>query len=186
MGDKIAKLLIIVGLTLTLGSLSLKIYSKSMENRAIKNFENKISNEKSSEPIKNPKLGDEIAIIKIPSIKLNTAVVHGIENKYLKHYVCHFETSAMPGQNGNFSLAGHSSYMYNEVFNELYKVKVDDKIIIKTFNDDFIYKITNIFETDSKDLSVLEQNMDKKEITLVTCTNDGKDRLIVKGELTTK
>lgn len=186
MRDKLTKVLIIVGLALIVGSLSLKIYSKSMENEAIKNFENKISSKRSSESIKNPKLGDEIAIIKIPSIKLNTAVVHGIENKYLKHYVCHFETSAMPGQKGNFSLAGHSSYMYNEVFNELYKVKVDDKIVIKTVNDEFTYKITKVFETDSKDLSVLEQNMDKKEITLVTCTDDGKNRLIVKGELITK
>ena len=69
----------------------------------------------------------------------------------------------MPGDKGNFSLAGHSSYLYNEVFNDLYKVKLNDKIIIKTVNDEFTYKITDIFETDPKDVSVLEQNMDKKE-----------------------
>lgn len=136
------------------GSLYLKTYSKIMENKAIKNFENKASSESMSEPIKNPKLGDEISIIKIPSIKLNTVVVHGIEDKYLNHYVCHFETNIMPGDKGNFSLAGHSSYLYNEVFNDLYKVKLNDKIIIKTVNDEFTYKITDIFETDPKDVSV--------------------------------
>ena len=85
----------------------------------------------------NVKAGDEIAIINIPSIKLNTVVVESIEKQYLNHYVCHFENTAMPGEYGNFSLAGHSSYRYNEVFNELHKISLDDEIIIKTLNNEF-------------------------------------------------
>ena len=49
----------------------------------------------------------------------------------------------MPGEYGNFALAGHSStYYYNQVFNEVHKVEVGDKIKITTVNDEFVYTIT--------------------------------------------
>lgn len=164
------------------GGLSLKIHSKTVENKAVKNFEKKLSNNnEKNEPI--PKIGEEMGIIEIPSINLKTVIVNGTDKKYLKYYVCHFETSAMPGENGNFSLAGHSSYVYNQVFDNLHKVVLNDEIKIKTINNEYIYKITEISETNPSNISVLEQNMDNKEITLVTCVDEGKNRLIVKGEI---
>ena len=45
------------------------------------------------------------------------------------------------------------------------------------------YKINEIFDTEAENTSVLSQRMDKKEITLITCTDGGKKRLIVKGEI---
>ena len=90
----------------------------------------------------------------------------------------------MPGEDGNFALAGHSStYYYNQVFNELHKVKIGDEIIIKTINDEFTYTITETIVVESDEIEVLDQDMTKKEITLVTCTNGGKQRFIVKGEV---
>jgi sortase A len=129
------------------------------------------------------KAGDEIALINIESIGLNTVVVESIEKQYLNHYVCHFENSAMPGENGNFSLAGHSSYRYNEVFNELHKIKLNDEIIIKTLNNEFTYIVKDIYEVNPEDTFVLEQDNEIKELTIVTCTNKGKDRLIVKAQI---
>ena len=60
----------------------------------------------------------------------------------------------MPGEEGNFELAGHSSTYYtNQVFNEVHKVKVGDKIKIKTVNDEFTYTITSLFSIfSSKDV----------------------------------
>ena len=109
--------------------------------------------------------------------------VEGTDNKYLKYYACHFEGTAMPGEEGNFSVAGHSSYLYNQVFNELHKVKINDEIEIETTKGIFKYKITEKFDTEAENTSVLTQDMSKKEITLVTCTNGGKKRLIIKGEI---
>lgn len=186
MKSKTSKILIIVGLLICVGSLSIKGYSKYLENKATKSFEEKIdknTKESKEDDFTNVKAGDEIAIINIPSIKLNTVVVESIEKQYLKHYVCHFENSAMPGQYGNFSLAGHSSYRYNEVFNELHKISLEDEIIIKTLNNEFIYVVKDIFEVDPEDTYVLDQDNEKKELTIVTCTNNGKNRLIVKAEI---
>jgi len=186
MKNKVAKILIIVGLLICLSSLSIKGYSKYLETKSTKNFEeqiNKNSKETKNDDFSNIKAGDEIAIINIESIDLNTVVVESIEKQYLNHYVCHFENSAMPGENGNFSLAGHSSYRYNEVFNELHKIKLDDEIIIKTLNNKFTYIVKDIFEVNPEDTFVLDQDNDIKELTIVTCTNKGKDRLIVKAEI---
>lgn len=186
MKSKTSKILIIVGLLICVGSLSIKGYSKYLENKATKSFEEKIdknTKESKEDDFTNVKAGDEIAIINIPSIKLNTVVVESIEKQYLKHYVCHFENSAMPGQYGNFSLAGHSSYRYNEVFNELHKISLEDEIIIKTLNNEFTYVLKDIFEVDPEDTYVLDQDNEKKELTIVTCTNNGKNRLIVKAEI---
>lgn len=184
MKNKISKLIIILGCMLIMGSVFIKIHSKIQEHKGIKNFENKsINREKESYDLENVEIGDEIAIIKIPSINLNTVVVHGMEKEYLNYYVCHFENSSMPGEVGNFSLAGHSSYIYNEVFNNLYKTKVNDEIIIKTLNNEFTYTITEIIEVTPDRVDVLEQDMSKKELTIVTCTDSGKNRLIVKGEI---
>ncbi|MGL5315549.1 MAG: class D sortase [Peptostreptococcaceae bacterium] len=174
----IPKLTIILGLAIMLGSISLKIYSKSMENKAVNSFEQKIEEKVEIEEIN---IGDEMALIDIPSIGLSSVIIHGIENKYLNHYVCHFENTTMPGEYGNFALAGHSSYRYNEVFNNLHKANIGDKINIKTINEEFTYVITEIFETDPENIEVLNQNNDIKEMTIVTCSNAGKDRLIVKA-----
>ena len=177
MKSKISKILITVGLLICVGSLSIKGYSKYLENKSTKSFEEKIdknAKESKEDDFTNVKAGDEIAIINIPSIKLNTVVVESIEKQYLNHYVCHFE---------NTSLAGHSSYRYNEVFNELHKINLDDEIIIKTLNNEFTYVVKDIFEVNPEDTFVLDQDNEIKELTIVTCTNKGKDRLIVKAEI---
>ncbi|MCI6458276.1 MAG: class D sortase [Clostridium sp.] len=152
-----------------------------MENKALSSFEEKIERQ---EVITEVNPGDEIGIIEIKSVNLKNVIVESTDKKYLNHHVCHFENSAMPGEDGNFALAGHSStYYYNQVFNELHKVKIGDEIIIKTINDEFTYTITETIVVESDEIEVLDQDMTKKEITLVTCTNGGKQRFIVKGEV---
>ena len=166
MKNKISKLLISMGLLIIIGSLMLISYSKYVDGKALQSFE------------------DEIGIIEIESVNLKNVIVESTDKSYLNHHVCHFENTAMPGQDGNFALAGHSStYYYNQVFNEVHKVKVGDKIKITTVDDEFVYTITETRVVESDEIDVLDQDMSKKEITLVTCTNGGKQRFIVKGEI---
>lgn len=166
--------------------MGLKYYSKYIENQSIQKFKNELKENKSKEKTEvettyKPK--DEIAIIKVKSVGLETVIVEGTDDEYLKYYACHFEKTAMPGEYGNFSVAGHSSYLYNQVFNELHKVKINDEIEIETTKGIFKYNINEIFDTKAENTSVLNQDLSKKEITLVTCTDGGKKRLIIKGEI---
>ena len=181
MKNKISKLLISMGLLIIIGSLMLISYSKYVDNKALQYFEEKIEKK---EVISKVNPGDEIGIIEIESVNLKNVIVESTDKSYLNHHVCHFENTAMPGQDGNFALAGHSStYYYNQVFNEVHKVKVGDKIKITTVDDEFVYTITETRVVESDEIDVLDQDMSKKEITLVTCTNGGKQRFIVKGEI---
>ena len=145
----------------------LKYYSRQVENKSMQKFKSELQDKSESQ--------DEVG--------LETVIVEGTDTKYLKYYACHFEGTAMPGENGNFSVAGHSSYLYNQVFNELHKVKINDKIEIENTKGIFKYNITEIFDTEAENTFVLDQDTSKKEITLVTCTDGGKKRLIIKGEI---
>lgn len=184
MKNKISKLLISMGLLIIIGSLTLTAYSKYIDKKALTSFEKKIESQQSENKKVKPKLnsGDEIGIIEIESVNLKNVIVESTDKEYLNHHVTHFEESAMPGEDGNFALAGHSStYYYNQVFNEVHKVKVGDKIKVTTIDDEFIYTITETRVVESDEVDVLDQDMTKKEITLVTCTSGGIQRFIVKG-----
>ena len=178
---KINKILFTLGLVLVLGSVSLNIYTKYKQEQAKNNFTQQIKEDKKEDT--ETTLGDGIALIDIPSVNISSVIVSGTEKEQIRHYIGHFENTAMPGENGNFCIAGHSSTIYNNVFNNLKNIKLNDEIKITTSDGEFTYLVSEIFETEPTNVGVLNQDNDLKEMTIVTCTNGGKDRLIVKGNL---
>lgn len=120
-----------------------------------------------------------IAILKISSINLKVPVVNGEEN--LNYVVAKYKNSPNFGENGNVILAGHNN-MKGAIFRNLYKVKIGDIVEVQKENEVFKYKITEREIVEPNDPSLLSQDLNKKEITLITCTNRAKQRLILKGE----
>ncbi|HIG0362382.1 TPA: class D sortase [Clostridium sporogenes] len=195
----ISSLFIIIGLVLMVSSLGIRMYSKNKEAQLIKEFNNDIALENSKNDDKNHDKnygkqkrkiikytngdGDKIAIMEIPSISLQSIIVEGTNMDDLRYYLGHFKNTAMPGISGNFSIAGHSSTIYNEILNELYKVNVRDEIKIKTLTGEYDYIITKKFVVEPSEVGVLDQDENKKSMTIVTCTDKGKKRLIVKAEM---
>lgn len=178
---KINKILFTLGLVLVLGSVSLNIYTKYKQEEAKNNFTQKLKEDKKEDT--ETTLGDGIALIDIPSVNISSVIVSGVGKEQIRHYIGHFEDTAMPGEIGNFCIAGHSSTVYNNVFNNLKNINLNDEIKIRTSDGEFTYLVSEIFETEPTNVGVLNQNNDLKEMTIVTCTNGGKDRLIVKGNL---
>ncbi|MDU4599374.1 MAG: sortase, partial [Clostridium sporogenes] len=149
----ISSLFIIIGLVLMVSSLGIRMYSKNKEAQLIKEFNNDIALENSKNDDKNHDKnygkqkrkiikytngdGDKIAIMEIPSISLQSIIVEGTNMDDLRYYLGHFKNTAMPGISGNFSIAGHSSTIYNEILNELYKVNIKDEIKIKTLTGEY-------------------------------------------------
>ncbi|EKS4344454.1 class D sortase [Clostridium botulinum] len=191
----ISSLFIIIGLVLMVSSLGIRMYSKNKEAQLIKEFNNDIALENNKTDDKNYGKqnrktikytngdGDKIAIMEIPSISLQSIIVEGTNMDDLRYYLGHFKNTAMPGINGNFSIAGHSSTIYNEILNELYKVNIKDEIKIKTLTGEYDYIITKKFVVEPTEIGVLDQDENKKSMTIVTCTDKGKKRLIVKAEM---
>ena len=82
-------------------------------------------------------------------------------------------------QYGNIILAGHNN---KYVFSNLYKLSINDEIIISDFKNEYSYLIYEIKYINISDRSILDNVYDKKIITLITCTNNNQTRYIVKGK----
>jgi len=124
---------------------------------------------------------DPIAILEIPKINLNVVVAKGVEEDIIRYAVGHFEDTVMPGEQGNCALAGHRNYDTGEFFLRLNKLEPGDDIIISTHEDTYKYKVTKSFTVAPEDTYILDSS-EEAIVTLVTCTYDGKERLIVQGE----
>jgi len=142
-----------------------------------------------------PKIGKNIPLIDIKnrSIKweeeLNNIFMDELENGVIR-----YPGSAKPGEDGTSFIFGHSSnfpwmkWDYNEVFALLDKVVYWDEIIVYYGQEKYTYKIREKKIITPGDVSVLERNKDRSEITLMTCWPIGTtlNRLIVVWELVEK
>ena len=128
-----------------------------------------------------------IGVISIPKIQLNVALSEGIDANILKYAVGHFTGTPMPGEDGNFCVAGHRSYTYNQYFNRLDELGIGDKIVVTTMDGEFQYKVYESRVVEPEEISVLD-NTEDAEITLVTCTpiRVATHRLIIKGKIVRK
>lgn len=81
---------------------------------------------------------------------------------------------------GNVILAGHST---SNVFQKLHYMRVGDQIKIVTHQNTYYYTIVSKNTINDNDMSYFKKINDKKQLTLVTCKNNSKQRLIVICEL---
>lgn len=126
-----------------------------------------------------------IGRISIPSISSDQLLLEGSDSKQLKYGAGHVIDTALPGEIGNCSIAGHRNYTFGSYFNRLGEVKVNDLISIQYNNDTFTYKVTDIFTVEPDNVSILASTPNLATVTLITCHPKGsnKQRLIVKGSL---
>lgn len=182
----IGAILILVGVTIMLVIAYQKIQTAKKQNELKKILEEIITEpENKDENTSNIEFSEgyePIALMEIPSIKLEQGIIEGITDDILNFYLGHFEGSAMPGEVGNFAVAGHRVSNYSEAFVNLYKAEIDDEIIVKANNKKYIYKITEMIVVAPTNIEVLDDT-EEATITLVTCTVGAKERLIVKGKL---
>ena len=200
-------ILSIIGAILVAVSLFFDFKAKSIQDNLIKEYEEKIKEDNTNEIVEeNEIITDKfqeqtsntyenkdnknnnsatnnqrtIAILKISSINLKAPIVDGEEN--LNYVVAKYKNSPKFGENGNTILAAHNN-MKGSIFKNLYKVKIGDTVEVQKNNEVFKYKITQREIVEPNDPSLLTQDLSKKEITLITCTNRAKQRLILKGEM---
>lgn len=83
---------------------------------------------------------------------------------------------------GNFCIIGHN-YINSKMFGNIKKLEIGDIIkITDTYDRTIEYKVYDIYTTNPKDTSCLSQETQgEREITLITCTFTGLNRLIVKA-----
>ncbi len=128
--------------------------------------------------------GNAVAVLDIPAYKIRGQIVEGTDEETLKNYIGKFIDCADAGQIGNFALAAHNN-IYTELFRNLHKVQIGDKVRIVTKTHEYIYTVTSIETVDPTRTDVLDEGT-KREITLITCTQAATKRIVVKGELTSE
>ena len=87
-----------------------------------------------------------------------------------------------PNEVGNFCIVGHN-YRSDKFFSHVPDLSIGDKIEIKDLNGQTItYKIYDKYVVQPDDVSCTSQRTNGlKEVTLITCTDDSKLRVIVKA-----
>ncbi len=126
-----------------------------------------------------PDMGDIIAILSLERLGIKVTVVEGIEKHSLRISAGHFEESAMAG-GGNFAIAGHSSVLYTCLFNKLHEALIGDRIEVLTKDAKHIYEVTGMYVVSDTELGYIGKS-EESIITIVTCTDMGRRRLIIRG-----
>ena len=128
-----------------------------------------------------------IGIVKIPKIQIEYPILD-IDTYNPEETREPMKTSIVKywGENvndfGNLSIAGHNDYN-GTMFGKVKYLEKGDIVQLTDLNNQTIkYAIDNIFVTEPNDITILQTtNKDVREVTLITCTNGNRQRLILKA-----
>jgi sortase A len=95
-------------------------------------------------PRSQPDFGQGFAFLHIPKLgtNWNRAVVEGVTDSALAAGPGHYPSSALPGEVGNFSVAGHR-VGDGGPFRELDLLEAGDVVLVETFDSWFTYRVTS-------------------------------------------
>ena len=102
-------------------------------------------------PLDNPPLGSGIAILRIPRLgkSYKFVIVQGTSTADLEKGPGHYVGTALPGQVGNFYVAGHRT-TYLHPFYDINKLRAGDPIVLETRDEWLTYTVENIPGTTAK------------------------------------
>lgn len=122
-----------------------------------------------------------IGIIKIPNIELEYPILETTNNTTMRLSITKFWGNGV-NEIGNLSLAGHNNYD-GTMFGRTKQLEIGDKIELtdmKGITKNYI--IYEKFITDPNNISIIETDeFGTREVTLITCSNGNKERLILKA-----
>ena len=120
------------------------------------------------------------AVLSYPKLGIDYPVLSNESDKLLKVSLCKY-WGPQPNEIGNYCIVGHN-YKSGRMFGKLSMASNGDEVTLKSKNKSVTYKVYNMYKVEPTDVSCTSQLTNgKKEITLITCTNFGKQRLVVKA-----
>jgi sortase A len=127
----------------------------------------------------NGKTYNTVGTIYIPSINVKYPILSETSTALLKISPCKFY-GPEPNEVGNLCIAGHN-YKTNQFFSKVPNLVTGDVIEITDLSGRTLkYSVYDKYTVVPEDTSCTSQNTDgKKIVTLITCTNDNKKRVIV-------
>lgn len=184
---RIIFILLIIAVIVTIGLIAIK-YS----NNYINDQENKKIVDVFSRSVEKEKITmngyNVIGIVKIPKIEIEYPILdidtsNPEETKEpMKISIVRYWGGKV-NEYGNLSIAGHNNYD-GTMFGKTKRLEIGDIVELTDLDDKTIkYEIYDKFTTDPNDVTILatkDENI--REVTLITCTNGNKERLILKAK----
>ncbi|WP_425280558.1 class E sortase [Micromonospora taraxaci] len=136
-----------------------------------------------------PVRGKPIAGLYIPKLDKNWVVVEGVTQEDIRYAPGHYPASALPGQVGNFSVAGHRN---RATFWRLDELHDGDPIVVESKTDWYVYRVSQSRIVRPTQVEVVapvpgepNKKATKRMLTLTTCNPkfDNYQRLIIHAEL---
>jgi len=120
------------------------------------------------------------AILKIPKINIEYPVLSATSDALLFVSLNKY-WGPQPNEVGNYCIVGHY-YENGKMFGKLHKLKNGDKAELTDLSGNTLtYQVYNKYVVEPTDTRCTSQLTNgRKELTLITCTNGGKQRLVVK------
>ena len=123
----------------------------------------------------------KIAIVNIPSINITYPVLSTYNTELLKTSPCKY-WGPDPNEVGNFCIVAHN-YRNAKFFSKVPELENGDIVEITDLNNRTIqYVVYDKYVVREDDRSCSSQKTDgRKEVTLITCTDDSENRVVVKA-----
>jgi len=139
-----------------------------------------------------PSSGEGLGILHIPALgDWDWVVVEGVDDEDLSRGPGHFPDTALPGEVGNFAVAGHRA-THGEPFADLDRLKEGDPIVVETVDGWLVYDVTWVRILSPSATEVLApvaghpgEKAKQRTMTLVTCHPrwSSSERLVVGAQL---
>lgn len=124
--------------------------------------------------------------LKIEAIDLKLPVYLGSSEQNMSYGAVHLANTSLPigGESTNAVIAAHTGYIGKIFFDNLKKLSSGDKVTVVNYFDTIIYTVTDVKIIGSTYTSDIYIQKGKDMLTLITCANQGKERLEVICERT--
>ena len=121
------------------------------------------------------------ATLNIPALGINYPVLSETSEELLKVSLNKFWGPA-PNEVGNYCIVGHN-YTNKKMFGKLAEIENGDTVDLTSTNGEVVtYVVYNKYIVEPDDVACTSQLTNgQREVTLITCTNHGKQRLVVKA-----
>ena len=122
-----------------------------------------------------------VGIINIPKLGIEFPILDITNDDSMKVSVTKFWGNNV-NDIGNFTIVGHNN-LDGTMFSNTKKLKIGDEIVLTDLSGKTLkYRIFDKYIIEPNDVSCTESvNKDQREVTLITCTNGRRNRLVIKA-----
>lgn len=132
----------------------------------------------------NPTIQSENVIggLYVPNVDLVIPIMYGVTQDILSNSAGTMKPDQEMGVS-NYSLIGHNSKNPNVLFAPIHRINKGDKMYITDKQGVYEYEMTTRTIVDPSEIEVIDDVEELNLLTLISCTADGKERIVVQGEL---